>query len=103
MAPDCQSRKDIENYFRGVAAKELTEKNPEQLIDKLDKDDKNKRILYAMPLGELDVYISTALFGSIKKLYPDYNLYVAINPIFHSMLAGNSNIHKILELSLIHI
>ena len=91
------SRKDIENYFRGVAAKELTEKNPEQLIDKLDKDDKNKRILYAMPLGELDVYISTALFGSIKKLYPDYNLYVAINPIFHSMLAGNSNIHKILE------
>ena len=90
-------RQVIEDYFRGVAAKEVSEKNSKQLIDKLDKGDQGRRILYAMPLGEIDIYVSTALFSSIKNLYPDHNLYVAINPIFESMLVGNDNVHKVLE------
>ena len=47
----------------------------------LGSDDQGRRILYVMPEGAMDVFLSTSLFKSIKEQYPDYNLYVQLKGI----------------------
>jgi len=49
-----------------------------------------------MPDSIGDVFLSTALFESLKTTYPDYNLYVATNPNNFSVLDGNSFVHKVI-------
>ena len=50
-----------------------------------------------MPEGELDLFVSTSLFDSIKELYPEYDLYVACQPSLKTFIFGNDNIHKVLD------
>ena len=52
-----------------------------------------------MPGGIGDLFLSTSLFESIKEQYPDYNLYVATNPQFMGVLAGNPYVHKAIPFS----
>ena len=91
-------RRDIENYFREVAAKENAENNSKtsDFETLLDEDDKGKRVLYVIPESIGDVLMSTSLFPSIKRLYPDYNLYVATKPEHEAVLSGNPHVHKVL-------
>ena len=91
-----QKREDIENYFRQVAWQENQKNKKIEFKDLLDKDDDGKRILYVIPEDESDVFISTSLFPSIKRLYPDYNLYVATKNEYFDILDGNPNVHKII-------
>jgi glycosyltransferase involved in cell wall biosynthesis len=90
------SRNDIEKYFRKVAFDENNKNNPKSIIDFLDKDDEGKRLLYVMPDSIGDLFLSTALFESLKTTYPDYNLYVATNPNNFSVLDGNPFVHKVI-------
>jgi glycosyltransferase involved in cell wall biosynthesis len=91
------SRRDIENYFRQIALKENQKNQKIPFEDLLDKDDEGKRILYVIPQSIGDIFLSTSLFKSIKEQYPDYNLYVAIDPQFREILEGGPYIHKILN------
>tara|TARA_R100000278_G_scaffold106497_1_gene83071 strand:- start:848 stop:1123 length:276 start_codon:yes stop_codon:yes gene_type:complete len=50
-----------------------------------------------MPEGELDLFVSTSLFSSIKELYPEHDLYVACQPNLRGFIFGDENIHKILD------
>jgi hypothetical protein len=88
----------IENYFRQVAKEDLA-KNGSQLNfeDLLDKEDKGKRILMVMPQSAGDVFWTTSLFKSIKKMYPEYNLYYATKKEYMDVLDGNQYIHKVIE------
>jgi len=67
--------------------------------DSLSKEDKGKRILYVMPGTERDVFLSTSLFKSIREQYPEYNLYVATEKVFFSMLDANPYVHKVIQYS----
>jgi len=89
-------RQDIENYFRQVAWQENQKNKKTDFNDLLNKDDEGKRILYVIPEDEGDVFLSTSLFPSIKKLYPEYKLYVATKSEFFEMLEGNPLIDKII-------
>lgn len=89
-------RKDIETYFRQVAEQENQKNSKVTLEDLLDKNDVGKRILYVIPESIGDVFLSTSLFNSIKKTYPDYNLYVATKPENFQVLEGNQTIHRII-------
>jgi glycosyltransferase involved in cell wall biosynthesis len=89
-------RPDIENYFRQVAWQENQKNKKLNFEDLLDKDDKGKRILYVIPQEEVDVFLSTSIFCSIKKNYPDYNLYVATKQEFFEILDGNPFVHKVI-------
>lgn len=91
------SRKSIENYFREVARKETEEKKIRNFEDLLDSDDKGKRILYVIPEDEKDVFLSTAIFPSIKETYKNHNLYVATKPENFEILISNPNIHKVIN------
>ena len=87
-------RDQIEQYFRGVADKENREKhNRVSLSDILDKNGR-KRYLLVIKESIGDCFLVTALFKSIKEQYPDYDIYVASDPTYHEMFAGNPHIHK---------
>ncbi len=62
----------------------------------LDKERKD-RILFVMPESEEDVFLSTALLPSIKKAYPDKDIYFATKPQFKEILLGNRFIYKVLD------
>lgn len=89
-------RIDIENYFRQVAAQENQKNRKIEFEEILDSDDKGKRILYVMPESDSDLFLSTALFKSIKDTYPEYNLYVATKPEMQNLLEGNPYVKKII-------
>jgi glycosyltransferase involved in cell wall biosynthesis len=89
-------REAIENYFRQVANKENQENKKTSFEEILDSEGVENRILYVMPESIGDIYLSTSLFESIKKQYPDKNLYVATKPEYFDILKGNSYIHKVI-------
>mgnify|MGYP003111998220 CR=1 FL=1 len=87
----------IENYFRGVAKSDNLKSQNISLEEKLKSFKNNKRILYVMPEGELDIYVSSSLFASVKELYPDHDLYVACKPMEALMLFGNPYVDQVLN------
>lgn len=89
-----RKREEILDFFRKVAIKENNENAKVEFSDLLDKNDKGKRILFVMPQSAGDVFMSTSLLPSIKKLYPDYNIYFATKQEFLEILDCNPFIHK---------
>jgi len=89
-------RQDIENYFRNVALQENNKSKEVKFEDLLDPKDKG-RVIYIMPESAGDIFLSTALFKSIKNRYPEYSLYVATKPQYKDILDGNPYVHKWLE------
>ena len=89
------SRKDIENYFRQVALQENKKSEKIDFNSLLDKNE--KRILITMPESAGDVFMISALFESVKNVYPDHDLYIATKPEYFSILQGNPFVHKILQ------
>ena len=89
-------RQDVENYFRNVALKESEDQKQVKFEDLLDPNDKG-RIIYVMPESSGDIFLSTALFKSIKNRYPDYNLYVATKSQYKDILQGNPYVHRWIE------
>jgi hypothetical protein len=90
-------KEDIENYFRKVAAQENQKNKQISFEEILGEGSPEDRILYVMPESIGDIYISTSLFESIKKQYPDKKLFVATNPQYFSILEGNPYIHKVIQ------
>ena len=91
------TRQQIDNHFRQVASQHNQKNNKISFEDSLDKDDKGKRILYVIPESIGDIYMSTSVFESIKKQYPDHNLYVAVKPEYRDILTANPYVHKVLD------
>ena len=89
-------RQDIENYFRNIALKENEKSNEIKFEDLLDPNDKG-RVIYVMPESAGDVFLSTALFKSIKDRYPEYSLYVSTKPQYKDILDGNPYVHRWIE------
>tara|TARA_R100000808_G_C2153995_1_gene164703 strand:- start:5127 stop:7040 length:1914 start_codon:yes stop_codon:yes gene_type:complete len=91
-------REQVLAYFRQVAAQHNAKiQNTTAFKDLLDKDDEGRRILVVMEKNETDVVLSTAILKSLKKLYPDYNLYFATQPEFFELLDENPYIHKVIQ------
>jgi len=90
-------RSDIENHFRTIAAQENQKNKQISFEELLGQGKPEDRILYVMPDSIGDVYLSTSLFKSIKKQYPNKKLYVATNPQNFPVLDGNPNIDKVIQ------
>lgn len=92
-------RTNIENYFRQVAQQENTKSGAEATVDfstLLDKRDGRKRGLILIKESIGDIAMMTALFESFHEQHPDTDLYVATNPQYHEILAGNEHVYKTL-------
>ena len=92
-------RPQIEDYFRKVARDHNQKHFPLKIEDFLDEDDAGKRIIYVMPDSPVDLFLSTALFKSIKQKYPNYNLYLATKKENFHILDGNPHVHKVIAYS----
>ena len=89
-------RRNIEAFFRQQAEKEnqgQTKVNFEDLLDKKDKG----RVIYVLPQSAGDLFLSTALFKSIKNRYPEWTFYVATMKEYKSIIDGNPYVDKWLE------
>jgi len=91
------TRQSIENYFRQIAVQENNKNKKVSFEDFLDKEDEGRRLLFVIPESIGDIYMTTSIFESIKKQYPDHNLYVAVKPEYKDILIANPNVHKILD------
>jgi hypothetical protein len=60
----------------------------------LDLERKKSRLLLSLPESAGDIFLSTALFPSLKEAYPDYDIYYACNEQFFDILKNNPYIHK---------
>ena len=89
-------RPAIENYFRQVAVKDNIKKNKINIADELEGD-KDERLLYIVPEGALEVFISTSIFQSLKDAYPDHDIYVATKAEYFDILGANPYIHKCIK------
>ena len=90
-------RIDIENYFRKIAEQENQKNKQISFEELLGEGSPENRILYVMPDSIGDIFLSTSLFKSIKKQYPNKKLYVATNPQNFSVLDGNPYVHKVIQ------
>jgi hypothetical protein len=90
------SKEQIENYFRQVAQQDLAKKKEIKFEELLDTNDKG-RVIYVMPESAGDIFLSTALFKSIKERYPTYSLYVATKSQYKDILDGNPYVHRWVE------
>tara|TARA_R100001082_G_scaffold48047_3_gene25805 strand:+ start:14023 stop:15945 length:1923 start_codon:yes stop_codon:yes gene_type:complete len=89
-------RAQIEDYFRKVARDHNAKFFPVKISDLVDEDDAGKRLAYVMPDSAVDVFLSTALFKSLKDKYPDYNLYIVTKPEYFSIVESDENVHKVI-------
>ena len=90
-------RDAIYNFFIGEAIKD-NQKNakPMEFGDFFEKNGR-KRILYVIKESGGDVFVCTATFKGLKDLYPDADLYVATEPAYRDILAGNPYVFKVLD------
>ena len=90
------SRNDVLNYFKKVAQDTNKGQDKVDFEKMLDKDDKGKRIAVVLPQARKDVFYLTSILPSIKRLYPEYNIYFITNPDLFEILDGNPYIYKVI-------
>ena len=90
------NRKDVLSYFKKVAIDTNEKENTVDFEKMLDEDDKGRRIAIVQPQANKDVFAITSILPSIKKLYPDYNIYFITNPEHFDVLDGNPYVHKVI-------
>ena len=88
------SRDQVLDFFRKTAFEDNRKNKKVPFDSVLDDDDEGRRILFAIPEDENDVFLSTSTLKYIKDQYPDHNIYYATNPAFFNILNGNPYIHK---------
>lgn len=92
-----QSRSQVLDYFHKVATKENNENQKLSLEDVVDKDRPNKRIAYVMPQHAEDVLASTSVVSSLKRNYPDHDIYFFTQKMYYDLIDHCDAIHKMCE------
>ena len=90
-----QKRASIEKFFRDTAIKESQKTQVKELSDFLDNTS-NKRYLFVIKESIGDIFICTSLFKSIKEQYPNFDIYVACEPVYFEIFDGNPHIHRVI-------
>jgi hypothetical protein len=89
-------KEQVENYFKQVAAKELSEAQKIELKDLFDPEEDIKKVLIIQPESIGDIFLITSLFESLRDRYPstNYKLYVATKPEYKDLIFGNPFVDK---------
>ena len=66
------------------------------IIGEIQEDLDSKKILFGIPQSAGDVFLCTSLFRSMKETYPEYNIYVATESKYASLLDENPYIYKVI-------
>jgi len=69
------NRETVLNEFKKASLQKQQEKEISDTLKRLKEDNKTKKIAYIEPSGAENVLIASSILPSIKKLYPDHEIY----------------------------
>jgi hypothetical protein len=92
-----KKREDIFNFFTQTARKENADLFKKSLKEEVDFARPNKRIAYVMPEHEEDVFMSLSVISSLKKLYPNHDIYFFTLRKHFALVDESPDIYKLCE------
>lgn len=87
-------RGDVLNYFKKIAFSENQKNQLDDLLEVLQKDKNSKRIAFIQPEGNEEVIIASSLISSIKKQYPDHDIYFFTKSEHVDLINSHPDIYK---------
>lgn len=88
-------RRDVYAYFIKVAEDE-NRKNTSVPLRELFENNGRKRALFVLKESIGDHFIFTSFCKSMSEKYPDYDIYIAADPKYHEVYAGNPHIKRVI-------
>ena len=88
-------RSDVLNYFRKIALSENQSILLQETLDLLNEEKNKKKIAFIQPEGAEEIIISTSLLPSIKKTYPDYDIYYFTKTEYFDLVNSHPDIKKV--------
>ena len=93
------SKENIFKHFQNIAIQKLNKPKIINFEDLLDKDDEGKRLAVVIPRSGGDVLMVNALLDNLKKLYPEYNIYIFTEQKYFELIIDHPAVHKCLPYS----
>ena len=90
-------RSDILAYFRKTALNENQNTFLSEMLESLKESDTTKKIAFIQPEGAEEVIIATSLISSIKKLYPQHDIYFFTKSENFDLVNSHPDIKKVLN------
>ncbi len=90
-------RSEILNYFRKTALAENQNSFLSEMLDSLKENKNSKKIAFIQPEGTEEIIIATSLITSIKKLYPEYDIYFFTKSEYFDLVNSHPHIKKVLN------
>ena len=90
-------RSDVLNYFRKIALSENQNSFLDEMLSSLKENKDSKKIAFVQPNGVEEIIIATSLVTSIKKSYPDYDIYFFTRNEYFDLINSHPDIKKVLN------
>ena len=90
-------RSDVLNYFRKVALNENQQTFLDEMLQSLKDTDNSKRIAYIQPEGAEEIIIATSIITSLKKNYPNHDIYFFTKSEYFDLVNSHPDIKKVLN------
>lgn len=90
-------RSDVLAYFRKTALNENQNTFLSEMLESLKESDSTKKIAFIQPEGAEEVIIATSLISSIKKLYPQHDIYFFTKSENFDLVNSHPDIKKVLN------
>lgn len=91
------NRAGVLNYFKKVALQEKNTQEFEEFIEEISEDPNKKRIAYIEPTGEQEILIASSILPSIKKQYPDHDIYFFTNMRHFSLIDSHPDVKRVMS------
>ena len=91
------NRSDVLNYFRKVALSENQKSVLDEMLSSLKENNNLKKIAFVQPNGVEEIIIATSLVTSIKKSYPDYDIYFFTRNEYFDLINSHPDVKKVLN------
>lgn len=91
------NRNDVLNYFRKIALNENQNTFLLEMLESLKENKNTKKIAFIQPDGAEEIIISTSLIPSIKKLYPQHDIYFFTKSEYFDIVNSHPDIKKVLN------
>jgi glycosyltransferase involved in cell wall biosynthesis len=90
-------RSDVLNYFRKIATIENQNAFLNEMLESLKENNNCKKIAFVQPEGAEEIIIATSLVSSIKKLYPEHDIYFFTKSEYFDIINSHPDVKKVLN------
>jgi hypothetical protein len=90
-------RCDVLNYFRKIALSQNQNSFLDEMLLLFKENDDSKKIAFIQPDGAEEIIIATSLISSIKKVYPNYDIYFFTKNEYFDLINSHPDVKKVLN------